>query len=287
MDALRAGHFVEATEMVVRDVLDENLVVGEPKRGARRFWTTTEERVLRANYATQGLEGCLSLLPGRTAASIYGRAGKLGLTGPQRAPYDFRRQRWTPSDAIDAVIRRLYPTCTKKLDVTRLAKTVGRPRWWVSKRAVALGLVAPRFKTPDWSAEELVIVLEKPWLGLRAIQRRLAARGYRRSETAIKVRLTREGADRQDPHHFSACGLAKLMGVDSKVVTGWIAKGWLAAKRRGTDRVATQGGDSWWIHTRAIRSFIVGNAAAIDIRKVDKFWFIDLLASRAPPAGEP
>ena len=100
-----------------------------------------------------------------------------------------------------------------------------------------------------------------------------------RSETAIKVQLRREDADRKDPHHCSASALAQLFGVDPKRVTGWILRGLLKAERRGTDRVATQRGDSWWIHRRAVRRFIIDNASAFDIRKVDKFWFVDLLAN--------
>lgn len=70
------------------------------------------------------------------------------------------------------------------------------------------------------------------------------------------------------------------MGVDAKVVTGWITKGWLKAQRRGTDRTEAQGGDQWWIHRRDVRTFIIQNAAAVDLRKiVDKEWFVDLLAN--------
>ncbi|KKK66329.1 hypothetical protein LCGC14_2965200 [marine sediment metagenome] len=55
-------------------------------------------------------------------------------------------------------------------------------------------------------------------------------------------------------------------------------KGWLKVDRRGTERTPVQGGDMWWIRYAEVRRFVVDNAVAVDIRKVDKFWFIDLLA---------
>jgi hypothetical protein len=33
----------------------------------------------------------------------------------------------------------------------------------------------------------------------------------------------------------------------------------------------------WFIREKNIREFIVNNPGMIDLRKVDKFWFIDLL----------
>jgi hypothetical protein len=63
-------------------------------------------------------------------------------------------------------------------------------------------------------------------------------------------------------------------------VTGWVNKGWLRAARRGTERTPQQGGDEHWIHMRDVRRFVIDNVAAVDFRKVDKFWLVDLLAQR-------
>ena len=101
--------------------------------------------------------------------------------------------------------------------------------------------------------------------------------GHARTETAITVMGKRLSATREDPHHLTARGLATLMGVDSKTVGGWVARGLLKARRRCTDRTDAQGGDQHRIHLRDVRSFIADNAAVVDTRKVDKFWFIDLL----------
>lgn len=279
---------LEAVSVIPRDdsigaLLEANPVVGDQRRGSRRFWTGREEKILRDNYPDGGVPACLSLLPGRTAASIYNRAGLLGLVrvdGTGRAT-GFPRKRWHASAAIDEVIRRCYQGSPSKRDVLRCAQTLGRPRWWVSKRAVRLGLVPPRFKSPPWSEDEYEIAAEHAHRDPAVIRRRLKAAGYDRSETAIMVMLKRRGTPtgaNADMNHHTGGGLAKLMGVDAKTVTRWIAQGMLKADKRGTARTEAQGGDQWWISRRDVRRFIVENAAAVDIRKVDKTWFIDLLA---------
>ncbi len=262
----------------LRSLLDRNPVIGDARRGPRRFWTTREEKILREYYPAGGVETCLSELPGRSATAIYNHAALLGLKAPSTQKHDFRRQRWTSSDHIDAAIRRAYQRTPAKGDIDALAAAVSRPRWWVTKRASKLGLVTPRFKEPDWTETERDIVHDNFHRSAKTIQRMLKRAGFVRTETAITVMGKRLGATREDPHHVTALGLAALMGVDAKTVAGWITRELLKARRRGTERTIAQGGDQHWIHLRDVRSFIIDNAAAVDIRKVDKFWFIDLLA---------
>lgn len=265
----------------IREMLDDNPIVGELRTGSKRFWTGREIKLLRQHYPLGGVPACLPELTGRTASAIYNRANMEGLGAPASAKHDFRRQRWTKSEAIDAVIRRAYQATPTKGDIQRCAKAVGRPRWWVSRRATAMGLVVPRFKGLPWTEAENELIQSAAHRDPTTIRRMLTSKGFARTETAITVQLKRLGANCEDPDHFTACGLGKVMGVDSHVIAGWIGKGWLRAKRRGTERVAEQGGDQWWIHRRDVRAFIVENVAAVDLRKVDKFWFIDLLAGAA------
>jgi hypothetical protein len=260
----------------IRELLDLNPVVGEMRAGARRFWTGREEKLLREHYATGGVSACLAVLPGRSASSIYQRAAILGLRIPCANGKVNERQAWASSAAIDDIIRRAYQKTPTKKDVQACAATCGRPRWWISKRAAKLGLVTPRFKQPPWSEAELDLLGENAHKSPASLRRLLKKQGFERTETAIVVKLKRLGADRTDPHHLNANQLAGVMGVDRKTVSGWIAKGWLRAKRR--DATATD--DFWWIHRRDIRRFIIENIAAVDIRKVEKFWFVDLLAER-------
>jgi hypothetical protein len=267
----------------LRELLDDNPRVGVRRTGRRRFWTTHELKVLRGTYPSGGPEACVSLLPGRSAHAIYQRAAAEGLV-PPRSRGAVPRQRWFGSPQIDAVIKRVYQGTPKdRGEINALARSVGRPRWWVSKRATALGLKAPRFKELPWTEPELELIVANAHKDPETISRILRRQGFTRTPTAIVLKINRTGHARgrnADPDHYSANALAKLFGVDIHTITAWIKKGWLRARRRGTERTAQQGGDEWQVHWRDVRAFVLDNVAAIDIRKVDKFWFVDLLANR-------
>jgi hypothetical protein len=47
--------------------------------------------------------------------------------------------------------------------------------------------------------------------------------------------------------------------------------------RRGTARTGVQGGDMWWISRRQVKSFILRAPEEIDLARVEKIWFLDLL----------
>lgn len=264
----------------LRDLLDHNPVIGEKRAGPRRFWTCREEKVLRDTYPDGGVKACLPLLPGRSASSIYQRAQQIGVR-PRLKMGGAQRQRWSTTPQIDAVITRVYQSAPTKNAINRLAATLARPRWWVSKRAVKLGLVAPRFKEPPWTENEIEIAARNAHKHPDVIAHILAKSGYKRTPTAIVLRLKRCGrvmGRDADPDHYTASALAKLFGVDCKGVRTWIAKGWLKAKKRGTERTPEQGGDEWWVHRRDIRRFVIENTAVVDLRKVEKFWFVEMLA---------
>lgn len=267
----------------VRGVLDDNPIVGTTKTGRRRFWTTREEKILRENYSSLGLADCLNLLPGRSASAIYSRANQLDIRKKSARDRDFRTEKWTSTDQIDAVIRRVYQGNPTKGMVLNCARILGRPRWWVSKRAVKLGLVVPRFKEPTWSDNEIEYVAENAHKSASALRRGLKARGFARSETAILVKLKRIGIPtgrNADTDHYTANQLSLLFGVDGHAVTTWIKRGWLKATKRGTARTERQGGDENKVHRKAVRAFIIDNVALIDFRKVDKFWVVDILAEK-------
>lgn len=251
----------------VREIIDQNPMVGEPRSAARRFWTGREEKLLRETYPS----------------GIYNHARGMGIDGPATARRGGRpRERWASNEQIDRIITEVYQRAPKKNDIKKLAVTVGRPRWWVSKRAQKLGLVAPRFKEPPWSEAEIELVAANAHKAPPTIRLILAGKGFRRSPTAILVKLKRLGTGtgkNADVDHYTATALAKLFGIDVKSLTRWIDKGWLRAAKRGTARVEAQGGDEWWIHRRDIRAFIIESTAAVDIRKVDKFWFVEILVN--------
>lgn len=260
----------------VRLILDTAECHGPMRSGSRRFWTGREDLIMRNTFPAAGVVGCLEKLPGRTPSSIYQRARTLHLKAPTESG---PRHKWKATEALDALIRRTYEGKPEKGAIKELARQTGRPRSWLNDRATKLGCVVPRFKEPRWTEAEKHIVHENAHRHPATIQKALKGAGYSRTETAITVQRKRLGACTDDPDHYTSRGLGLLFGLDESVVRNWIAAGWLVAKRRGTARVATQGGDQWWIHRKAVRAFVIENTARVDLRKVDKFWFVELLTS--------
>lgn len=246
------------------------------RRWHRYYWSTAEDRVLREHYGSSGGPARCAELLGRSLSAVYSHAQTLGLRGTRYAPVRPGARKYEATPAIDAEIRRVYQEPPRRNAVKELAARVGRPRWWVSKRALALGLSVPRFKEPDWSAKELELLRALAHHTPPVIARKFRASGFRRSETAIVVKRKRLALDLRDSDHFTAAQLAGLMGVNGTTVAGWIRREGVPATRRGTRRVAAQGGDAHWIARRDLRAWIARHAQLVDLRKVDRFWFLDL-----------
>jgi hypothetical protein len=255
---------------------DDILRVRWDRRRHRYFWGTDEERVLREHYGSPGGPAHCAELLGRSIHAVYERAQRLGLRGVRHVFERPAARRYNIEPWIDAEIRRVFLDPPYRNAVKELAARVGRPRWWVSKRALALGLNYPRFKEPAWSAAEIELLRRLAHYVPREIMRKFRASGFSRSETAIVIKRKRLDLDLRDPDHFTAGQLARLMGVDPTTVLRWIEREGLAASRRGTQRVAAQGGDMHWIARRDLRAWIARHAQLVDLRKVDRFWFIDL-----------
>jgi hypothetical protein len=188
--------------------------------------------------------------------------------------------KYPPTPEIDAEIRQVYQR-PHNWDgaVASLAKRVRRPRWWISRRAVDLGLVLAHKKEPNWSDAELRILRQHARFAPGEIQRRLKARGFHRSLTGIVLKRKRLQLTSSHLDGYSATGLAACMGIDGHAVTTWIERGWLTARGRGTARTPQQGGDSFWIEPRDVRRFVLEYLEIIDLAKVDKTWFVDLVTS--------
>jgi hypothetical protein len=251
---------------------------------SRYFWTTPEIAIVRAHYAAHGVEACMQLLKTRTRGSIYQQAAKLGLSSrPERAGKPKRH--YQINAFTDHAIRAVYENNPEKLAVRKLADRIGRQRWWVSKRAQQLGLVTPRFKEAAWTDEEMELLDAHAHKNAQVIARIFKARGYSRTATAINLQRKRKAlgvtASRNSAGLYSANQVAILMGVDSKTITRWIRVGMLNARKRGTERTEVQGGDEWEVTLADVRIFVVGNPNSVDLRKVDRLWFIEMLGKAA------
>ena len=246
--------------------------------GHKRFWKTTEDALLRQHYSNQGPEYCVTLL-GRSLSSIYSRAQSLGLKPPTVVRKGRPRMRWRTTEEIDALIRAAWLDPDKGYAL-RAAAQVGRPKWWCCKRAIAMGLAQPSLRQPDWTVREDELLASLAHLSPDTIARKLKASGYTRSPTAVTVRLKRLRVSRRqaklDEGLMSANQLAGVMGVDLKTVLRWIERETLpAVRRQATDDEDSRG--NYEIATPRLRSWLAGRAALVDLRKVDKYWFFDLV----------
>lgn len=242
---------------------------------SKRFWTMAEQKVVRELYATGGAKACRERLPQRSEGSIYQEAQKLGLrSATQQAP----SRPYGTSEEIDRTIIECYRNRTERGEVNRLALRLGRPAWWVKKRAVHLGVSVALKKEPEWSRVEIELLERNAHKNEQVIRKIFANHGFNRTATAIVVKRKRLQCDTTDIEHYTARQLASEFGVDASTVCSWIERGWLKAKRRGTERTEAQG-DHWWIKRKHVRDFVAENAGVVDIRKVDKVWFVDLLVN--------
>jgi hypothetical protein len=244
----------------------------EPGRG--KFWTEAEDAVLREHYAEHGQDGCATRLPGRSRASIYTHARALGLT--------YRGLKWERGpkpDVDDETIRAGWAELEGRGAVSAFADRLGVKRVWLSRRALGLGLTLPHKREPKWSGAEVALLARAPLHDLKRASRFFAEHGFRRSPAAIGVRATRESISRRDSRDsFSATQAGALLGVENKTVTSWILAGELAADRRADRRLPQQGGSSFAIDPDELRRFVLDHLERIDLRKVEKFAFVALIA---------
>lgn len=249
-----------------------------------RYWKEAELQVLRDHYHDKGILFCLNRLPGRTKQGAYSTANKLGLRrdGAPAVRGSYRAQ----FPEIDAALMEAWPNLSKGRGALKaLATKLQVPRDLLSRRLRFLGLTMPRIKELPWAPAEDELLKRVPRHSPDKAAEIFAAHGFKRTGTAIMVRCKRVGLSRRYSETLSANAASKILGVDGKTFTLWIGKGWIKAGRRGTRRVSQQGGDSHTIERSALRQFILDNLERIDIRKVDKFSFVELLVDPSAGAG--
>jgi hypothetical protein len=178
----------------------------------------------------------------------------------------------------EAIVR-IYQTSTGGGQVRALARKLGYPRWAITRHAIMSGLIAKQKKEPDWMDKEIHILELNAHRSPVAIQKRLIRAGFNRSLTGIILKRKRMRF-LQNLDGESATSLGECLGVDQHFVTEAIRGGKLKAERRETQRTEKQGGDMWFIRNRNIRTYILNWLNEIDIRKVDKYWFVDLLTGK-------
>ena len=248
-----------------------------------KYWTNQEIATLREVWP-RGIKAALEALPGRTPSAIYTKASALKIKAGQHAERPTRRK-YIPTPEIDAAITGVYQGKPRSNMVNELAASLDLPRWWISRRARALGLTVPRFKSPGWTEEEDELLLATLKYVPTHARRLFAKAGYIRTATAIIIRRRRIGfRARQRDDVYTASRVALMLGVDPSTICNWIEEGLLDAWLRGTARTEQQGGDGWFVGPGCLRDFVRDNPNRVDLRKVDRLWFLEFAfgAPRGP-----
>lgn len=245
------------------------------------LWRTTEVSTLRALYPAGGSTEVHAALPHRSLSAIRAKAGALGVACHKPSTEGLRfARKYLPSEYLDQRIRDGYAAARSKGDFARLADALGRPRWWVQKRAAALGVTRTNQTRLDaWRQEEVALVERWASCTLPVIRRKLAQAGHTRSETAIAVKLKRLRVDRTDPDAWAPADLAQLLGVDPNTVRDWIDRRGLQAEERAAGQQKRL-----LVRRKALRAWIKLHPRHIDLRRVDQPWFMDLVLGTAVTA---
>ncbi|WP_066923115.1 hypothetical protein [Methylobacterium sp. CCH5-D2] len=251
----------------------------EPRTVRGPDYQASEDDLIRAHYPRRGAQWCSDRLPGRTVNSVYGRARALGVATAREVV------RITTTPLIDAMIQAAYRGARPRGFVGALARRTARPDWWIPRRAAELGLTPSRDQR-TWSQEEQDYADAHPLDAPAVLAKKMRAHGWHRTPGAIAWRRAHGQVERFDSERFTAAGLAEVMGVDPKIVVGWIRNGWLAARTRWQPTKDSPGREGFIIHERDVARFIVAHPTRVSLAKLEpnKVWLIDLLARHARPA---
>lgn len=250
-----------------------------PGKRHERYWTDAEVEIVRQHYPKGGAAACIILLPGRTISGVHQQARKAGLNAIKGGK---KKEPITPPADIDERLRAAWPSLSGRGAVNALADELKLPRWWVSKRALKLGLTNPQRKEPIWTEAEKELMKKVPLYDLEKCAKIFRQHGFNRTPTSIGVKAKRLSLSRRATREaFSGTQVAKILGLDSKTVTSWCIKGEMKATRRSDKRLPQQGGSSWDIQPGDLRRYIIDNLEYIDFRKVDKFAVVHLLTEVA------
>jgi ribosomal protein L37E len=150
--------------------------------------------------------------------------------------------KWKFTPAIDARLEAIYkhPDSRSRMTATQYAAQMGWPKHVLIHRAGVLGLSRKRAADYYWDAPEEEILEANAWKSPGRISVILRARGFHRSRAAIMLKLKRMHIFKRDQTDvYSACSLAKMLGIDSHQVVRWIKLRML--KVRGKARNGTKG----------------------------------------------
>ncbi len=156
-----------------------------------------------------------------------------------------------------------------------LARKFRMPRWILYQRAVKIGAIKSSQQKQKWSSEEIAILEKNAQYAPLTIKKKLETAGYQRSVSSITLKRKRMRMP-SNLEGMSANLCAEFLGVDIQIVLNYIRSDLLKAEIIRKDR---QGKINYYIKEKMIRLFIINNPDLVDLRKVEKYYFIELIAN--------
>lgn len=102
----------------------------------------------------------------------------------------------------------------------------------------------------------------------------------RRTKQAVQLKIKKLGITKSSDG-YTLRQLEPLLGMDAHKTRRMISTGLLKAARKHTERLAIQGGDAYHVTDAALKAFVIRHPEQVDLRRVDRDWFLDLLTDGA------
>lgn len=189
--------------------------------------------------------------------------------GARRAVPGGNPQKYT----LDERGRRLIEDCYdgSRERANELAQWLGVTPSAIKKWAQQLGV--SRNSDPRWTQEEMDY-LEK---NLFKMSSKDIAKHLGRTVIAVRAKTNRLSLYRTHIDGYTKADLALGLGIrDHHKIEKWIERGWIKGKKLPISEYATR--QPWLFTAKAIRDFIIAHPEEIDLRRVEKIWFIDIMA---------
>ncbi len=177
---------------------------------------------------------------------------------------------------MDKEIKHTYAINTdSKPRLSNLARKYNMPRWALYQRALKIGAVQSSHQKKPWMDEEIEILEKNARYNPQTIKKKLEKAGFQRSTASIVLKRKRMRL-MSNLEGMSAGLCAEFLGVDLHWVLNYISQGLLKAEVISQDR---EGKTNYHVREKDLRKFIVNNPDLIDLRKVEKYYFIELVAN--------
>lgn len=176
-------------------------------------------------------------------------------------------------------MRRRYDSRVKGR-VAEIASALGWPWWVIKKRAIQLGLATKVMYRIDWTPEQIAMLEE--WTGMRTSKwiAKALARKFQLpfSELCVVNKQKRMAWSRRVRGDALTMGeLERALGIDHRIIAGWVQTGKLRCRRRDSDRTPQQGGLTYEFDEHDVLGFIREHRTLIRLDRVDAEWFLGLV----------